>query len=260
MNRLLLTVVLCLSAAVSWANPPCNTCVKRAVVVNHAPVVAKAVHYNQVPIVQPLWQVGHHLQQEAGAEYQFRLSPSQHRLTFLEGYHDAMETAKALAAVQAPGQFSQGSQQQTIGDRYPIFTQNCLGCHNGPQSDGGLLFDPNGVPDEGAIKRMLDRVYLGEMPPEKCLTPADYVALEAELGGSEVASEEATEQPPSGGAVKWGATGPALPQAAPAATPVPPAKPAPESASQPNSTPPAAPQGSTKSNSWKVELAISRPD
>lgn len=82
-----------LLASVANAAPRCNTvfCAKQAAV--HHQVVAATIPY---PVVG--YQVGQHLQQQAVDEQGFRSSPSQQRLTYLEGYYEATQRLTDSAA------------------------------------------------------------------------------------------------------------------------------------------------------------------
>lgn len=188
--------------------------VAAAPVVHHQAVVAAAIPY---PVVG--YQVGQHLQQQAVDEYGFRSSPSQQRLTYLEGYYEATQrltdsgdrtAGPPLAPAGGEGQTTDepqafsaplpptapdGAPQQppAQGDiaagfaaTFPRWQAVCAGCHSGEEPKGDVDI-ANAVHQAFAEDSCEAREHFarlvadGEMPKGKKLDDAAKGALLLEL-------------------------------------------------------------------------------
>ncbi len=179
---------------------------------HHTRVVA-AVPY---PVIG--YQVGQHLQQAAVDEHRFRSSPSQERLTFLEGYYQAQqerltvsaattggpsrpvnnpaateggqttceECQLADSATSEPPAFSAPLAPDNFAARHPTLAAACAGCHSGetPKGELNIAHEVTAAKSSGdcpTILAMVDSIATGAMPKGKPMSDADRLAAIAEL-------------------------------------------------------------------------------
>lgn len=178
-------------------------------VVQQAAVVAAAPY----PVAG--YQVGQHLQQQAVDEYGFRSSPSQQRLTFLEGYFQAQQerlTVSGLGSAGPPrpvsghpaategGQTCDGCQVEdsstsepqafsapaAFATTHPKLAAACSACHVDEQSKGGfgiakVVTEAKAAADCETILAMVDSIATGAMPKGNPLSDSERLAAIAEL-------------------------------------------------------------------------------
>lgn len=161
------------------------------------------------------YQVGQHMQQQAVDEYGFRSSPSQARLTFLEGYFQAQQErltdsgdrptgpsrpASGHPAATEGGQTCDGcqvadsstSEPQAFSapaafvTTHPKLAAACSACHVDEQSKGGFgiaqaVTEAKAAADCETILAMVDSIATGAMPKGNPLSDSERLAAIAEL-------------------------------------------------------------------------------
>lgn len=182
-------------------------------VVHQQAVAAVAVPY---PVIG--YQVGQALQQQSVDEYGFRASPSQQRLTFLEGYFQAQQERLADSGDRPPGPHQPPSEGPDVTDggqtncegcqvpesgtsepqafsapaafesTHPVLSGACSACHVDEQSKGGFgiakaVVEAQSAADCETILAMVDSIATGAMPKGKPLSDADRLQAIAELLG-----------------------------------------------------------------------------
>lgn len=180
-------------------------------VVAQQAVVAAAVPY---PVIG--YQVGQHLQQQAVDEYGFRASPSQQRLTYLEGYYEASQRLTdsglgsagpsrpatgcpaateggqtnggqcAEPAAEEPPAFSAPLAADSFAAQHPTVAAACASCHSGetPKGELNIAHEVTAAKSSGdcpTILAMVDAIATGSMPKGKPMSEADRLAAIAEL-------------------------------------------------------------------------------
>jgi mono/diheme cytochrome c family protein len=157
-----------------------------------------------VPCTPPLieYDVSDGLKGAGVDEYAFRRSPSQQRLTFLEGYYQAKQEE-----VQAPPQVSENdtSEPQTFSApqpptppqevpapaegfaaTHPMLSAACASCHSGetPKGDlniGQAVVTAQANADCESLLSMVNAIATGEMPKGKPMSEAERLQAIAEL-------------------------------------------------------------------------------
>ena len=163
------------------------------------------------------YQVGQHLQQAAVDEYAFRRSPSQERLTYLEGYYQAQQerltvsglgsagpsrpatgcpaateggqtTCAAGDAADEPPAFAAPLAADNFAARHPTLAAACASCHSGESPKGELniaheVTAAKASSDCPTILAMVDAIATGEMPKGQPMSEADRLAAIKELLG-----------------------------------------------------------------------------
>lgn len=165
------------------------------------------------------YQVGQHLQQAAVDEHGFRSSPSQERLTFLEGYYQAQQERLTVSGLGSagpsrpatghpaateggqttceecqvqesgtsePAAFSAPLAPDNFAARHPTLAAACASCHSGetPKGELNIAHEVTAAKASGdcpTILAMVDSIATGAMPKGKPMSEADRLAAIAEL-------------------------------------------------------------------------------
>lgn len=155
------------------------------------------------------YEVGQALQGAAVDEFGFRRSPSQHRLTYLEGFYahatlgqpkgavenqaetEDAETCEACAENEPPQFLAKPKDEPAAAPddfarSHPLTAAACIGCHAGPDSIGGFsivkrVTEAKAAGDCETLLAIADSIASGRMPDKKPMSDADARKAIAEL-------------------------------------------------------------------------------